>query len=279
MGLYRFFYLERLVGMGKIDKVINNNIIITHDDKEKEVILMGKALGFKKHTGDSYDPAAVEKRYYLSSAQSSNSNHLLQLLSDIPIEEFEAASAIIDAATTTLGKPLNDGTVISLGDHIHTAIERGKTGVFVKNILLWDIQRFYPDEYKVGRAALDIIKEKTGFELPEDEAGFIALHIVNAQMDNSVGDMYGLTKIMQIVRYSFRITFNERSAYYYRFITHLKFFAQRLICIRPMRIPTTAACLTWSNSSILRCTNACSKFRISSKIITSIRFRARNSFI
>ena len=51
MGLYRFFYLERLVGMGKIDKVINNNIIITHDDKEKEVILMGKAMGLKSMLG------------------------------------------------------------------------------------------------------------------------------------------------------------------------------------------------------------------------------------
>lgn len=45
--------------------------------------------------------------------------------------------------------------------------------------------------------------------------------------------MYEITKIMQeienIVRYHFKIEFNEESAYYYRFITHLKFFAQRLV--------------------------------------------------
>ena len=32
-----------------------------------------------------------------------------------------------------------------------------------------------------------------------------------------------------IVRYLFKIEFNEDSAFYYRFITHLKFFAQRLV--------------------------------------------------
>lgn len=66
-----------------------------------------------------------------------------------------------------------------------------------------------------------------------DEAGFIALHIVNGQLDEDVHDMYEITKIMQeienIVRYHFKIEFNEESAYYYRFITHLKFFAQRLV--------------------------------------------------
>lgn len=81
--------------------------------------------------------------------------------------------------------------------------------------------------------ALGIIEKKTGVLLPNDEAGFIALHIVNGQLDEDVHDMYEITKIMQeienIVRYRFKIEFNEESAYYYCFITHLKFFAQRLV--------------------------------------------------
>ena len=46
-------------------------------------------------------------------------------------------------------------------------------------------------------------------------------------------NMYAITKVMQeisnIVKYKFQIEFDENSVYYYRFITHLKFFAQRLI--------------------------------------------------
>lgn len=59
------------------------------------------------------------------------------------------------------------------------------------------------------------------------------MHIVNGQLDNDSHDMYEITQIMQevenIVRYHFKVEFNEDSAYYYRFITHLKFFAQRLL--------------------------------------------------
>lgn len=218
--------------MGVIDKVINNNIIVTHDENEKEIILMGRGIGFKKHPGSTFNESQVEKRFTLSQ-QTSNLKHLYRLLKEIPSNVIFTASEIIDEATTTLGKPLSENVLIALSDHISTSIERGKKGIFVKNILLWDIQKFYPDEYQIGKKALEIIKKNTGCELPEDEAGFIALHIVNAQMDQEVGDMYGLTKIMQeimqIVKYSFNISFNEESVYYYRFITHLKFFAQRLM--------------------------------------------------
>ena len=90
------------------------------------------------------------------------------------------------------------------------------------NVLLWDIQRFYQQEYELGKESLSIIKKNHGVELSNDEAGFIALHIVNGQLDEDVHDMYEITKIMQeienIVRYRFKIEFNEESAYYYRFI-------------------------------------------------------------
>ena len=82
----------------------------------------------------------------------------------------------------------------------------------------WHIQRFYQQEYELGKESLSIIKKNHGVELSNDEAGFIALHIVNGQLDEDVHDMYEITKIMQeienIVRYRFKIEFNEESAYY-----------------------------------------------------------------
>jgi len=38
-----------------------------------------------------------------------------------------------------------------------------------------------------------------------------------------------MQEISNIVRYYFSVEFNTESVYYYRFITHLKFFAQRLL--------------------------------------------------
>ena len=52
-------------------------------------------------------------------------------------------------------------------------------------------------------------------------------------MDEDIKIVYEITQIMQeitnIVKYYYGITFDEESVYYYRFITHLKYFAQRLI--------------------------------------------------
>lgn len=133
-----------------------------------------------------------------------------------------------------LGKSLNDMIYISLIDHVHTSIVRFLEGITVKNVLLWDIRRFYREEYETGLWALDRILEKFKVRLPEDEAGFIALHLANARMDQEImHNMYEITRIMQelvnIVKYYFQITFSEDDVYYYRFITHLKFFAKRLV--------------------------------------------------
>ena len=112
------------------------------------------------------------------------------------------------------------------------AVERFKQGIEVKNVMLWDIKKFYRDEFEVGLYALDIIKKRFGVQLAEDEAGFIALHIVNAQLDLHKKSVKEITEVMQeietIVRITFATKLDTNSVYYYRFITHLKFFAERL---------------------------------------------------
>lgn len=63
--------------------------------------------------------------------------------------------------------------------------------------------------------------------------GHIALHLVNAELNEEMPNMVNITKIMNdilnIVKRHFRLEYDEESLAYYRFITHLKFFAQRLI--------------------------------------------------
>lgn len=59
-------------------------------------------------------------------------------------------------------------------DHCHFAIERYKQGMVIRNVLLWEIKRLYQNEFALGLEALDIIEQRLGVRLPEDEAGFIA---------------------------------------------------------------------------------------------------------
>ena len=214
----------------EISKVLNNNVAVVIENNEEKIV-MGRGICFKKKTGDTIEPKIIDKVFYLQNQEVLS--RFKELVVDIPLEYLEIGEEIMDEARLSLGKALNDNIYISMVDHIYTAVVRAKDNILVKNALLWDIQRFYKEEYQIGKKALEIIEKKTGVLLPNDEAGFIALHIVNGQLDEDVHDMYEITKIMQeienIVRYHFKIEFNEESAYYYRFITHLKFFAQRLV--------------------------------------------------
>lgn len=214
----------------EISKVLNNNVAVVIENNEEKIV-MGRGICFKKKSGDTIEPEIIDKVFYLQNQEVLS--RFKELVVDIPLEYLEIGEEIMDEAKLSLGKALNDNIYISMVDHIYTAVVRAKDDILVKNALLWDIQRFYKEEYQIGKKALGIIEKKTGVLLPNDEAGFIALHIVNGQLDEDVHGMYEITKIMQeienIVRYHFKIEFNEESAYYYRFITHLKFFAQRLV--------------------------------------------------
>ncbi|WP_207694744.1 beta-glucoside operon transcriptional antiterminator [Enterococcus sp. DIV0212c] len=214
-----------------IQKILNNNVVITLDVNEQEQIVMGRGIAFKRKIGDFIAEEQVDQVFRL--ANQDTSLKFQELLGELPLEVMQLSDEIIKYAKTKLGRKLNDTIFISLTDHLHTALERIRQGIEVKNFLLWDIKRFFSDEYFIGNKALEMVKEKFDVQLSEDEAGFIALHLVNAEMDEEVGNVYELTKIMQeitnIVKYHFKITFNEDSVYFYRFSTHLKFFAYRLL--------------------------------------------------
>lgn len=215
----------------RINKVLNNNVAVVLREDGQEQIVMGRGICFKKRAGDEISEEMIDKEFYL--AESETHNKFRDLVQDIPMEHISVGEEIIAKAKEELEGSLNDMVYISLIDHIHTSIVRFLDGITVKNALLWDIRRFYKKEFKIGLWALDRIEKEFKIRLPEDEAGFIALHLSNAQMDEqTMHNMYEITKIMQevtnIVKYYFHVTFDEDDVYYYRFITHLKFFAKRL---------------------------------------------------
>ena len=215
----------------KIKKVVNNNIVISDDSSDKEVVVMGRGIGFQKKIGEAIDESMIEK-VYIDSDELSVSK-LTQLLSEIPLEHIQVANEIISFAKVSLGQKLSDKIYLTLSDHINYAIERVNEGIPIKNELLWEIKRFYNHHYLIGREALSMIQNKLGVTLPEDEAGFIALHIVNAELDmDKVSQIAEMTEVIQnilnIIKYHFNIELDEYSLNYERLITHLKFFAQRL---------------------------------------------------
>ena len=214
----------------KIEKILNNNAVISTKNEE-EIIIIGRGLAFNKRVGDDINKQQIDKIFTLENEDIMK--NFKTLIADMPIEYMEISEKIIAYAKMKLGKKLNDSIYIHLTDHIHFAIQRFKNNLPIKNGLLWETRQIYKEEYEIGLEALNMICEQFGVILPEDEAGFLALHIVNAELDEEMPVIKDMTQVMQeiltIVKYHFKFEFNENSLTFYRFITHLKFFAQRLV--------------------------------------------------
>ena len=125
--------------------------------------------------------------------------------------------------------------VVLMGRGIGFGTKPGKRigqGIKPENALLWEIKQFYPQEFRLGQYAVELIKERLGMDMPEDEAGFIALHFVNAEYGTDIRDALNfpnlMKEILEIAQESLQIELDESTLHYERFVTHVKFLLQRI---------------------------------------------------
>ena len=215
-----------------IKRILTNNAVVIDDENQQEKIVCGKGIAFKKRPGMEIDEISINQTFILEGG--GEYSRFEQLLKDVPLEYLELSSEIINMAKLEFAKKFKDNVIITLSDHLYVAIKRCREGMTISNPLLWDIKNFYEIEYDIGLRALELIKNKFHIQLPNDEAGFIALHIVNVELDeDNMDHIFQVTKVIQeimtIVKYHFHAEIDTSNVYYYRFITHLKFFALRLL--------------------------------------------------
>lgn len=213
-----------------IQKIINNNVISAVNDKNEEVVVMGRGIGFKAHVGDAIDESKIEKIFRIENE--TISRQFQEILENIPLEHMQLTEEIISKAKEVLNVKLNQSIYVTLTDHINFAIQRQKEGVRLKNALLWEIKEFYRSEYQIGQYAIELLNEKIQTDFTEDEAGFIALHIVNAEYNTSISNTFAMTnmiqELLQFIQKEMGGGYNENSIHYERYLAHLKFLARRV---------------------------------------------------
>ncbi|MBC5630127.1 PRD domain-containing protein [Clostridium sp. NSJ-6] len=215
-----------------IEKVLNNNVVVSIDPKtKKEIILLGSGIAFNRKIGQEVDESKIEKTFILD--DKTLGNKFKKLINQIPDGVFQLSHEIISHASKELNVKFDKQIYISLSDHIAFAIKRYKKNMMIKNELLSEIRRVHKNEYKVALWALNFLNKKLKIELPEDEAGFIALHFINASLNQTTTSSIESTKIVKdilnIIRYYFALEFNEDDLNYDRLLTHLKYFSKRII--------------------------------------------------
>lgn len=217
----------------KIEKVFNNNVVQILGINNEEIIVMGKGLGFQKKPGDEVNQDLIEKRFILQNTDTDMVGELSRVYVDLDSEEIDLVLEIIHQGQEKLGQTFDISLYIALADHLHYTIQRTREGLTLQNPLAWEVRKFYPEEFQLGKDTIELVKEKMTLQLADDEAASIALHFINAQKDGGLLEKNRLiskivSDILEIVRLHFGEVRDEESISYNRFITHVQYFAQRV---------------------------------------------------
>ena len=105
----------------------SNNIISAFDSSGKEIIVMGRGLGFGAKAGRTLDENRIEKVFRIKNQNLAD--QFKELLANMPLERVQISNEIISYAQEKLGLKLNQSIYVTLTDHLNFAIERHAQGI------------------------------------------------------------------------------------------------------------------------------------------------------
>ncbi|MDE6107413.1 MAG: PRD domain-containing protein, partial [Oscillospiraceae bacterium] len=198
---------------------LNNNAVVCRDSTGREVIALGKGIGF----GDIPRDLAlheVERTFYDMDATGMN------VMSDLPAPVVMFAARIIDIASNELSYPLSPNAVLLLADHINFALERLRKNIRVQMPLAYDVQQMYPAEYKLGEYTVNKIRREFKVGLATEEAAGIAMNFINARAvpENRPREDFSimLEEVTELIENHFHIMVDRNSFNFSRYATHLQ---------------------------------------------------------
>lgn len=225
----------------RIVQVLNNNAVIAVPGSGPagpagERILVGRGVGFGRRPGQAVDPERVERSFVPQST--AQGQQLSALLAQIPFDEVAAVGRACAYIRARLPYGLGPSMDIALLDHVHAALDRHAHGLNVPNALLSELRSYQSEEYAVAVTALGVINQDLGVDLPEDEAGYIVLHIVNAATDVGKTASMSLARLvnaeLQGAERSFAALLRPSSASYPRFLAHMRAMLRRYFTARQL---------------------------------------------
>lgn len=216
--------------MNKIKKILNVNVVIIDQDGN-EYIAFGKGIGYHAKIGDLITDDKISRKY--TPVDGDKQNELIQSLKKIPAEIIETTEEIVEYAERVLHEKLDAGIYYALSDHLYFAMQRLAKDLVLGNRIYLEMKTYYQPEFKVGLHALDIIKNNLGAEFPPEEAANIAFHLINSSGSQENGNVLEVSRLIDNILQTLRVICHGKIATeglnYERFVTHIKFFAQRYI--------------------------------------------------
>lgn len=215
--------------MYRIIKVLNNNgILVYHNETGRELILMGNGVGFGKKPTQQIEDMPGAKVYSLVTRQKQQS--VLKVVNGIQPGFIEAAGRIIEEAEKVFSE-VNHEILLPMADHIALAAKRAKENRQIPNPFTPDIRVLFSKEYTIAMRGRDIIREMMGYEISDDEVGFLTLHIHAGLSDEQVSVTLDTTRIInegiRMIEKGFSQKLQEDSLAYTRLMSHLYYMVAR----------------------------------------------------
>ena len=212
----------------KIIRKINTSAAFAIDSKGREIIVIGKGIGFPKVPYELTDLSVIDRTFY------DVDSRYAELIATLPHAFLLAGAAIAEQAEIGLECRLNPNLPVILADHLTFANERLQKKIDLTAPIAYDIRHLYSKEIALGDKALVMVKEMTGIVFPSSEAINIAMHLINAEAE--VKDINGIMQSLQIIDEVGRVLEKElhieldRESYAYsRFVIHIRYLLQRLV--------------------------------------------------
>jgi transcriptional antiterminator len=214
----------------EVKKGLNNNVLIADHPMFGEVILIGKGIGFNRKKGDRLEEGQAEKMFVLKD-EKEQANYI-KLLPFVENDLHEAIISAIELIKKRTSSQLNEHIHVALTDHLMFAVNRIAKGMEFKNPFLVETKTLYPTEFEIAKEVVQLIKEKSGVELPDGEIGFVALHIHSAVMNRNLSDVNKhsqlVTKLVQMIEENLDIVIDKEGIDYTRLVRHIRFTIERV---------------------------------------------------
>ncbi|WP_265459286.1 PRD domain-containing protein [Enterococcus sp. HY326] len=213
----------------KVKQVYNNNVLLAEDNHHNELILLGKGIGFGLKKGDEVTPKQVEKIFKLSKEEQFK---FQEIVNTLPLDYIMISDQLVQIIKSKLGESISDSIYITLTDHIYNIMERYQRGIFFDKHVLANIKRLYAREYQVALVCVALLRKELDVKIPDEEANFIALHIVAAE---SQVDFVDLDLLSQMTEQLLAVINNcfpklDKASYRYeRLSLECRFFAKKVM--------------------------------------------------
>ena len=210
----------------KIIKKINTSAAIALDSMGREIVVLGKGIGFPSVPYELEDLSKIERTFYDVDPEYRG------VIANIPDKIVEVAAMIADEAESELEMELSPNFPFTLADHLNFAIERLRTGIDLTVGISYDIRYLYQKEYSIGKKALQLMEKEADIILPESEAVNIALHLINSEKGNNnatkvIRDARIVSETDRIIERTMGMSMDKNSYEYSRYVKHLMYLVRR----------------------------------------------------